>query len=400
MKNDKLPFVLLFFYLVTKPLYLWDNIPFQISDITMLLTLCFTYLRISHEQVQQAKNSNNAKVFNGIFNTVTIVIIYQAIVNISFYFIIGSQTYERFSLLKNNLYYVFNCLAILLIVWMFQYWGEKTLSVFAKGIVCSMILTVLGIFASFGNTSRNQSFFNNPNQLGYYALLVFISTQILHKHYKNVEKVLLIASSLFCIIVSGSKAAIFGWAVEAAIMICAVLASSHELRFSRRAILSFFAFVFVIAFAHNYIIDILKPYIDSLTMRFESSSISTESLGESRGYDRIAEIGLNVLTGVGEGAFGRFSIMTGNETHSSFATIIVSYGVIGLLLYIILFWKFANRNRKSFFRLILTFSGTFVYWLSHNGLRNSLFWMLLIVFFITETGINPICQNNQNAQKT
>ena len=126
--------------------------------------------------------------------------------------------------------------------------------------------------------------------------------------------------------------------------------------------------------------DNINIYISSTVNRIIAKADESSNLGDSRGYNRIVEIGNDVFFGYGEGAFYRFTTMKGNETHSSYATIIVSYGIFGSILYLIFFYKINNEKISNIYSFFLIFSGILFYWISHNGLRNSLFWILIMLY--------------------
>ena len=105
------------------------------------------------------------------------------------------------------------------------------------------------------------------------------------------------------------------------------------------------------------------------------------ALGTGRGYDRIREMGIHFLWGMGEGAYGRFQTMSGREVHSTFASLLVSYGLFGLLGYLVLFFK-GFVNKRSLLRNLSIMSGIFLYQLSHNGIRNTLLWLVIVLLLL------------------
>ena len=126
----------------------------------------------------------------------------------------------------------------------------------------------------------------------------------------------------------------------------------------------------------NGILYLFRNRLDRIWLESDSS------LGDGRGYNRIFEIGSNLLWGMGEGGYYRFDTMSGHETHSSYVAIFVSYGIFGFLLWIktiagLLFTY--NRNKLLSFCL---FSGIFLYWITHQGLRNTVFWLLIATYML------------------
>ena len=99
-------------------------------------------------------------------------------------------------------------------------------------------------------------------------------------------------------------------------------------------------------------------------------------LGEGRGYARAEEVGTNILWGMGEGAFDRFIYKTGAEVHSTYVNMYVSYGLIGIIGYAWII-GYAVLCRKRVIRNIACMSGLLLYFVTHNGIRNTLFWIML-----------------------
>lgn len=356
----------LILYIITKPLYILKNSPIQIADLILLFNIMFIFITYRKIVILYPE-----KIFN-------LIVLYQFLINIFAYFIWREETLESFSLLKNNLYYIFNLLLMIYISTLIKFGNTKVIKGITKGLTFSMIVILIGLVLNTG-TSRNSSFFNNPNQLGYYSVLVITSTELLHEFYTKVQKNICIIIAFLSVLMCASKAAIIAVIVFYTIHYAIKKRFKTELiNFNMKKI--FFAlglFILIIALILKFE-NILSYYVEVLLQRLEPIIKGDTNLGSGRGYDRIKEIGLSVLYGVGEGAFYRFSTMYGNETHSSYATIIISYGIIGFGLYVVFFKEVIQ---KKYFEFFIIFSGVFTYWISHNGLRNSLLWILFILMY-------------------
>jgi len=104
-----------------------------------------------------------------------------------------------------------------------------------------------------------------------------------------------------------------------------------------------------------------------------------ESFVEERNYDRLWEYKEHLLLGAGEGDFQRFSDSDKEalEIHSSAATVLFSYGIVGTLLFL----AFALRIvRRAQFRATAILVPSFAYTIAHQGLRFTMLWVLLAVF--------------------
>ncbi len=363
----------LILYLMTKPLYILKDSPIQIADLILLINIVFLFL--SYRRI----------IFSQPEKMFILIIVYQLLINIFSYFMWSGETVESFSLIKNNLYYIFNFLLMVYISTLSYFGDKKVIRGITKGLTLSMIVILVGLILNIG-TSRNASFFNNPNQLGYYAILVITSTALLENIYTKFQKVICITISFLSILMCTSKAAI----IAVVIFYIVYYGTKKKLGMKklkiniRKIIFVSCLFVLGIIFVVKFK-DILLGYTNVLLERLKPIVEGNSNLGSGRGYDRVKEIGLSILWGVGEGAFYRFSIMNGNETHSSYATIIVSYGIIGFGFYIVFLKKII---REKYFEFFIIFSGVFVYWISHNGLRSSLLWILLVLRYEIKKGEN------------
>jgi hypothetical protein len=186
---------------------------------------------------------------------------------------------------------------------------------------------------------------------------------------------------------SGSKGAIIGCLILCSLETLRILIKKtidKSLRIDMRKFFTVICISIIGIFVIGKYKETLGAYYNSFLIRLDQSLDSGVNLGSSRGYDRIAEMGSNFFWGCGEGAFYRFNVMRGNETHSSFATIIVSYGLIGALMYLRLFLIVLKKQMKLVRKYTVIFSGILFYWVSHNGLRNTLFWIILIFVIFLE----------------
>ena len=190
--------------------------------------------------------------------------------------------------------------------------------------------------------------------------------------------------SVWAIIASGSKAAFIGAGVL--ILFNLLFRKGREGKTFNRliiqiALLALMAILLYILFFSNS--NLVLSNRTLLFVRRRMLSITTESdsaLGASRGYNRILELGANFLWGMGEGSYFRFKTMSGLEAHSSYVTLIVSYGIIGILGYALLIWRFISYRQFLKNNLIIM-SGILIYGITHNGLRNTLLWFLLAIMF-------------------
>jgi hypothetical protein len=111
--------------------------------------------------------------------------------------------------------------------------------------------------------------------------------------------------------------------------------------------------------------------VSAIEYRYERALQRGNEL-EVRGYDRIWKYPQYVLAGAGEGDYDRFEAE--RELHSSFGTMLFSYGVVGLVLFLAVLYQ-SLRSTPLLVKIYVL--SVLLYGLTHQGLRFSWFWMLL-----------------------
>ena len=106
----------------------------------------------------------------------------------------------------------------------------------------------------------------------------------------------------------------------------------------------------------------------------------------SRGYVRILRNPEYALVGAGEGAEYRFNepgtseqIDVDHEIHSTFGTILFSYGLIGSIAFAVAVWCLYKMSCRGSFLYLFP---PFLYGLTHQGLRFSFLWLLMAVIIV------------------
>jgi hypothetical protein len=119
--------------------------------------------------------------------------------------------------------------------------------------------------------------------------------------------------------------------------------------------------------------------------RFKDIGGQKDDSFAARGYDRIWLTPEYLIAGAGEGAFNRFS--NNNEMHSTFGTILFSYGLPGAALFLLVLWIIFRRAPP---RYLVYFVPVCLYGITHQGLRFTQFWIFLaLVFCSAQYGAKP-----------
>jgi len=361
-------------YIALKPLYINASGRLQLADFFLLLGLVYIFFG----------NQGSFVIDKQVIRTIRFLlyfVIFVCLIN-------GVWTISGYNYIRYSLYYIFNFLAVLLCVLVYQSIGiVEFKKAILNGAFLSSLVNIIGLIRTSGRV-RGLGFFNNPNQLGYYGV-VLIALVFLCKGKKyGVREIVIISSGGWSVISSLSKAAFFS-----AIIMFILIAFVYERDASIKAVCRKIALIIIIGsliyifiFTDFSSIPMLAT-ISRMRMRiFNLAGERDSNLGSGRGYNRIAELGIHILWGMGEGNFSRFKVMNGAEVHSTYASIIVSYGLLGFVLYVVFLCKVMIRPGQTI-RNLAIMSGVLLYSVSHNGVRNTLVWILLAAMFLSNMSI-------------
>jgi hypothetical protein len=246
---------------------------------------------------------------------------------------------------------------------LYRRFGDQFLRVTAYSTIASLVFqATVSFFYSRGGL-RGSVLFNNPNQLGYYALLSATVLVLLQNRVRMrptlIAATLLVAAYLATL--ASSKSALLGMAILFG------LALFQKIRT-----------VLILSVLAGVAISTLQPIqqaINNAEYRIENDTHHEFFL--ERGYDRILNNPEYWITGAGEGYFGRFSSSTligSAEIHSSYGTIFFCYGILGSLVF--LFFLYQLFKGVPFRRAIIMVPAG-AYSVVHQGLRFTLLWMVL-----------------------
>lgn len=355
-------------YCALKPIYLFSSGTMQLCDYFLVLALL---LLAAHQHLRLPIPSGCGS-FLKLF---AIILVYQAVVNVAWYMAVRDDR-----MLVSILYYVFNFIALYTALWVYKLVGlERTIRGLTLGCFLGVLIAGIGAFASRGMGSRNMALFNNPNQLGYFGVIALTVLACFPKAFSRRQRVMVAVLSAWLVIVSASKAAFLGMAgLAIAYSIFAGERKSVSALLRRIfLLLILFTIFYLFFFSENSIITGNKSVMYLRRRIFRMNTESDSSLEEGRGYGRILETGVHFLWGMGEGGYSRFAALTGKEAHSTYVNLIVSYGWFGFAAYVFFFYRIIRGKNGATRRNLACLSGLLLYFITHNGIRNTLFWILL-----------------------
>lgn len=247
-------------------------------------------------------------------------------------------------------------------------------------LTLQFILAILGIHGGATDLSavgRTPLFFNNPNQLGYYVLLMFSIYSVLPSIYRKNKLILLLVlfMSGYLIFLSGSRAALGGL-----LLLTGITLYNDGLKLKLGPIV----FLVIIAASLPYLLqtEFIQTRIDLIEQRNARYEGTDVTQAEVRGYDRFWLYPEYLFFGAGEGLNTRFESYHQGEMHSGIGVVLFGYGIVGLLFFLTFLYKSVSGNLIYNLSVLLP---VFFYNLTHQGLRNSLFWIFIAcLFYFTE----------------
>jgi hypothetical protein len=285
--------------------------------------------------------------------------------------------YQDFDFLKNPFNYLYCFLILIFIADLNK--NNVFLKVSLFSLFCSILIQII-LFFKVGLNIQEGRFmimFQNPNQLGFWALnvilfqiIIFINLQKTHL----LSMIIIFLSSVFFVFVSLSQAAILS------LFVLFVVLALYLFKFYKLYFIPLFILFFILIYnTHNSFSS--NIFYENVQNRIENDLLNendNDNSFEARNYTRLIDYPQYLLLGSGEGKVSRFGNMDLNEIHSTFANIIFSYGIIGFVIY---FFSFIEIYKYpfSFYSILLTCY--FLFTLTHNTLRWPLFWVLPYLFY-------------------
>lgn len=259
-------------------------------------------------------------------------------------------------------YYAFNALVFLAFLRAAAVFRARFLQLIVCGYIVSLLIQLALLATGYSAGVRATASFNNPNQLGYFSLLVATMIALAAgggpaRLLPKWVAVIGLLAALWVAAVSLSKAAVVGVA-----LLCAMLVRARP---------ALAAGVLLAGLGLSYVVN-LDPVVTALHQRIQMIGKDSDDSLEARGYSLIWEHPEHLLLGAGEGANYRFG--RGIEIHSTFGTLLFCYGIPGLSLFCWLLYKIYRKSGVQTFQFLVP---ALVYGLTHHGLRFTELWILL-----------------------
>jgi hypothetical protein len=330
--------------------------------VLLLLTALFK-VKLKREVLQQTKSVIILALF---------FLYYIVFVNMSWSFILSH------GLFLNTVFYVYNIAVFIAMVIVISNNPPYFLRIIFHGTLISVFLQFLLSFLASGGI-RATVFFNNPNQLGFYALLMLSIAFVVLKSQEKPKNIVLfsfILAGFYLSFISLSKAAIVG-----CVLLIGLFTLYSKIRLWLKTLI-FFMFASLGYGIYQAFYNPISLYgkfalLDTFLYRVHKDDGS--GLFDDRGYDRIANHPEYLVFGAGEGDYTRFDTFAPIELHSTFGNILFSYGIVGLTIFLVFLLVVIYKSKISLAYPLLP---VFTYGLTHNGIRNSLLWILFALLIV------------------
>jgi O-antigen ligase len=355
---DLVPSVGLATYFVLKIFYVYPSGKPQPADFFLVVVMAVSLIVLWRKLPREPALYLSLGLFVG----------WVAVVNGTWFLLLDETGFVR-----STLFYAYNAMILLFVIFAaahdFARLQKFTMLACLLAITIQFIdVTVVGEMA-YG--SRTLGTFNDPNQLGYWALLAVACYAVIRgdKGGNLLDLAVLLAG--FYIVYTGlSRSA------TTAMLVLGALVVWHTRWEHRGQILGAGALILAASAVGTALFEPLRGLSKRLM------NIDVGEVGE-RGYERITEHPQYLIFGAGESAHWRFHERA-IELHSSLGTIFFCYGLVGLILFS---WVLLTVFRPAARAHQLYLVPPMLYGIANMGVRFSLFWVFLgLVFGVARYG--------------
>lgn len=252
--------------------------------------------------------------------------------------------------------------------------GDSAVLWLRWAIVTGLVISGVGVLLDLGSSSRTSGWFNNPNQLAYHSICLISLLLLVEGGRLRLKFSALVAFGAGVVsLLAASSLAGFG---ALALIVFAILAASGVSLARLARIGAVFGLVLAVVGMVGAFMG--GALYDNINTRIDRMGSKVEDVEDERKFYRISEHPQMLVLGAGEGGLYRFGPNEAGEMHSSFGTLLFSYGVTGIFLFVMLLGSIVKAGR---FWVSVLLCAPLVYSLTHMGLRFTVFWVFLVVAF-------------------
>jgi hypothetical protein len=361
-----LPFAGLALAIATSIFYVFPAGTPQPSDILLAITIMMTVLLANYK----------LPALPTLYVSLGLFLIWVILVNSFWFTIIGDYIF-----LRKTSFYVYNAAIMLFVVSIGVSNYERLCKIVCWSCITALLAELFYLeFLYMAAKTRSLGTFNNPNQMGYWGLLILACLGVARRREPlRVIDAAALAIGCYVIAQTLSRAA-----TAAGLLMALAVAMSG--RWKRGAVLVIVGLAVLGGGAELLRGGILvqvheADIIQGLQRRVALLSRNPDdplSLWK-RGYGRLVEHPEYLPFGAGEGGFDRLTDVGEKEFHSSLGNILMSYGVVGLSL-LLAFFVVVFRNSPPI--NLLYFSLIMLYGVTHMGMRDTMLWIFLGLVYL------------------
>ena len=376
--SKKCIYALMFGYLMLSPVYLFPSGLPQPADFMLALAVLIWLGRgryVIHRELRGFVIAGAVFVINALLVS-----------------ILWTLYLQDLDTIRGGIYYLYNFAAALLFCSMFAEDRFKTLQILARGLLAGICVAFLAQLVLFDPlVPRQTGLFNNPNQLGYFGLLATCGLLVCAR----IKALGSLASSIgvaFGVVVTLMS---FSLTAIGALGFVFLAFAAFFLKSRQHAMVTTLLIALpVIGLGLYGMPERAEYFIERSEARIAVIDRKTEGAADQRNYSRIQEFPEYVMFGAAERGFWRFEEDATTEIHSTPATVLFSYGVIGFVSFMAMLVLSGRRGEFGYWMLI---AAPMAYSMTHMGLRFTLFWLLIaLVASVTVSDLSrPVVRNGE-----
>jgi hypothetical protein len=309
-----------------------------------------------------------------LYTTLGLFLSWVIFVNTTWFVLLPDPTF-----LRKTIFYIYNAVVLIYVVALGIQNYERLRKTVYWGCIAALGVELIYMELFYTSTKlRALGTFNNPNQLGYWSLLMMACLGVaLWGRRLRVLDIVALLTAAYCIAHSLSKAAMFAGALM-------LLVTVFSCRWHRKAVLATVALALIasgVELVRGGVAERLAGtnLVTGVQLRLGTLGKQRDDSLWERGYSRLVLHPQYLAFGAGEGAFIRLSDEENDkEFHSTLGNVLMSYGVIGLSFLLSLFFVVFRRATLSSMCLFLPLM---LYGITHMGLRDTMLWVFLGLVF-------------------
>lgn len=355
-------------YLIGSIFYVFPSGNPQPADLVLMITIIAATLGVWRRYPSEALLYFAAAIFFG----------YILLVNSFWYLQIGTTDF-----FFRTIFYLYNIIVCLFIIALSYHDYERLKTVVYWCLIASVAiqLVMLHVVPPQPGMARSTGTFNNPNQLGYWGLLVIACFGVVKDRQPlSLIDVGFLGGAAYALVRSLSK----GASISGGLLIVMIIFFCGWRRGAGILLGSMVVVGATAEIAGGGYFGIVDRFTQSeavvnLDRRLSSIGEQEDDNLMVRGYYRIFDNPELMIFGAGEGSFERLDKHGDpKEFHSTLGNLLTSYGVVGIgLLCFFLLVIFQRAPLASF----AYFVPIMLYGVTHNGIRFSLLWFFLALVY-------------------